>query len=215
MRRAPLSAPIISGIGAQGLASRRQVHRAPTVPIVTPGVARTPTQDQHIASTPCVQYSLGQVHGELAHRLDLGVGRGAAQRQSEVGRPTVEPRRLVLPGDVVPVEPSRPSLFAMARQAGPDVKRGVPECGAAQVARGDDLRPPKPCAVASTPLNAGCAPKADRNGCRARNGIMREKRTRPRRRGGTMPEMRHPDRTTTGHRRNPYPVASMGHHTGR
>ena len=32
----------------------------------------------------------------------------------------------------MPVEVRRPSLVSMARQAGPDVKRGVPECGAAR-----------------------------------------------------------------------------------
>ena len=62
------------------------------------------------------------------------------------------------------VEVRRPSLVSMARQAGPDVRRGVPECGAARPKSraGTTSGHPNPALSHQHPLNAGCAPKADR-----------------------------------------------------
>ena len=79
-------------------------------------MARPQAQDDDFAFPAGVQYPLGHVHGKLAHRLDFGAGLAVAQDEPEIGRPAVEPRRLVLPGDPLPVEVRRPAGLQVAAE---------------------------------------------------------------------------------------------------
>ncbi len=52
------------------------------------------SQDERIGVTAGAQRPLGYVHGELTHRIDLGVKMHAANDQTQVLSPAVEPRWL-------------------------------------------------------------------------------------------------------------------------
>ena len=112
----PLRRQLSQGFGSRRLELHRQIHCAPTVAIVAPGVLRAPAQDEHVATAAGVQHPLGHVHGKLAHRLDLGVGFTVVQDHPEIGCPAVEKNRLVFPRNAPPVEVRRPPCLQLAAE---------------------------------------------------------------------------------------------------
>ena len=74
------------------------------------------------------------------------------------------------------VKSSQDVEAGMVSQADPEVRRGVPGCGVARPTSRAMTTSGHPGPVSSDqrPLNGGCALRVDRNGCRARDGIMRK-----------------------------------------